>query len=188
MRPLTHQVWEQHFTELRPSILQEWPEVDRARLEGVRGDWDGLVALIQNETGLSADLVQQRLRKLDVDALGIGTGGDDAAETDDRTASLRQLRLGAGFGEDEHDRVVARLDKLNRRLKRFPADATDLEISVKDRDTPQQSLTLEAWLPHFGHIVATSNETDLMAALADARDDLWRRIDDAVNKRKEGVR
>lgn len=185
MQPLTHQVWEKHFTELRPHILREWPQVDRQRLYAIGDDWDGLVELLQDETRLSADLVMQRLRTLDVEELGLGTG--EPQGSDEGRASLAQLRLGAGFSEAERDRIVARLDKLNRRLKRFPADGTNLEISVKDRDNLQQSVTLECVVPKFSRFVATSTGPDLMACLADVRDDLWRQIDVAISKRKEGV-
>lgn len=187
MRPLTHREWRQHFTVLRPYVLEEWPELDRPKVERVNDDFDALVALIQSETGLSPELVEQRLRKLDVDELGIGTGESQAGGDRADHASLRQLRLGDGFSASERDRIVARLEKLNRRLKKFPADATELELSVKDRDTPSQKVTLAAWLPKFPQIVATSDESDLHDALADVREDLWRQIDDAVNRRKEGI-
>lgn len=183
MRPLTHREWERHFTQLRPYILEEWPQVERQDLEVVGDDFDALVALIHDSTGQSADLVRQQLRKLDVDALGLGTGDSGEEESGD-SASLDQLRLGAGFTEGDRERVVARLDKLNRRLKKFSADGTELELSVKERGTSQQKVTLEAWLPKFPKIVATSAEQDLADALADVREDLWRQIDDAVNKRK----
>jgi ribosome-associated translation inhibitor RaiA len=130
-----------------------------------------------------------QLRKLDVAEMGIGSGEtDDDEDADEGQASLDQLRLGVGFSEDERDRIVERLSKLNRRLRRFPADGTDLELSVKERDSSSMSVTLEAWLPGFGHIVATSKEDDLRDALMDVREDLWRRIDDAVGKRTEGRR
>jgi ribosome-associated translation inhibitor RaiA len=187
MRPLTHRVWEQHFTQLRPYILEEWPDVERMKLEAVGDDWDGLVELIQNATGMSSDLVQAQLRKLDVDELGLGTG-DREEGVDDSRASVRRLRVGEGFTAAERDRVVARLQKLDRRLRKFPAAGTELVISVKDRDKNSQKVTLECDLPHFRRIVATSNEPDLRAALMEVREDLWRQIDDAVNKRKEVAR
>jgi len=188
MRPLTHREWEQHYVALRPHILAEWPEVDQQALQHVGDDFDGLVELLQRTTGESADLIRQRLKKLDIDELGIGSGEERAAESDEGWASLAQLRLGSGFSEDERDRIVARLEKLNRRLKKFRAEGTQLELTVKDRDTPSQKVTLEAWLPKFPHMVATSTEPDLMAALADVREDLWRQIDDAVRRRKEATR
>lgn len=191
MRPLTHREWQEHYVELRPFVMKEWPEIPRGELEAIAGDWDGLIALVQDRTGLSSELIGQRLHSLDADELGIGTGGSGEraeAEGEEQTASLAQLRLGAGFHERDRAMVEQRLSKLNRRLRGFPADATELELSVKDRESTSQKLTLECWLPHFGKIVATSQEHDLRDALMDVREDLWRQIDDAVSRRKEGVR
>lgn len=185
MQPLTPTVWEKHFAELRPYIIEEFPDVPPQEVEGVRGDWAWLVELIQRHEGLSAELVHQRLQKLDVDELGLGTGGS-GDQQDEGRASLNQLRLGAGFTDSERDRIVSVLSKLNRRLRKFQADGTQLELSVKDRDTTSQKVTLECWLPKFPHIVATSNQPNLKAALMDVREDLWRQIDDAVGRRKEG--
>lgn len=185
MRPLTHREWEQHYVELRPYVLEEWPDVDRQRLESVDDDFEALVEVIHKSTGQSADLVRQQLRKLDVEELGIGTG--EREREGDNTASLDQLALGAGFSDNERDRIVDRLQKLNRRLRKFPADGTYLELSVKDRGTTSQKMTLECELPKFARLVATSDEPDFKAALMEVRDDMWRQIDDAVNRRKEGV-
>jgi hypothetical protein len=98
-------------------------------------------------------------------------------------ASTEQLRLGVGFSESERDEIVARLRKLDRRLKRFDADATALEVSVKGRDTAEQQVRLEARLPGIERIVAVSKEPVLKRALTDVRDEVWRQIDDTVNKR-----
>lgn len=99
-------------------------------------------------------------------------------------ASLALLRLSGDFTEADRPRIAERLSKLDRRLHRFPADGTDLHLTVKDREQPGQKVTLEAWLPKFGHFAATSTQADLRAALMDVREDLWRQIDDAVNRRK----
>ncbi|MEX0657595.1 MAG: hypothetical protein WD080_00525 [Egibacteraceae bacterium] len=186
MRPLTPRVWERHFTALRPFVLQEFPEVDRQKLEVIGDDFSGLVDVVQEATGLSGELIRQRLRKLDVEELGLGTGAGKEDEDTGR-ASLAQLRLGDGFTAAERDRVVQRLEKLDRRLQRFPADGTDLLLTVKERDTTSQKVTLECGLPHFAPLVATSKEPDMRAALMEVREQLWRLIDDAVNKRKQGV-
>jgi ribosome-associated translation inhibitor RaiA len=187
MQPLTEDVWAKHFTELRPYVLEEFPDVPREDLQVVGDDWDGLVALVHRATGMSADLVRQRLRKLDVDELGLGTGADRAEDDDRDRASVDQVLL-HGFSEAERERILERLRKLDRRLRKFPADATDLELTVKDRDTTGQILTLTCRLPNFAPIVASSNEPELRDALADVREDMWRQIDDAVGRRKEGVR
>ena len=187
MQPLTHDLWAKHFVEIRPRIREEWPDVDPIELEIVRDDWDHLVQLIQRTTGLSADLVGQKLRTLDVGELNIGTGGS-GDDSDDTSASLAQLELGHGFEESERDRIVERLSKLNRRLKRFPADATTLELQVKERNNNGQTLTFIAQLPGYAQFVATSTESDLRDALMDVREDMWRQIDDAVTRRTEGAR
>ena len=187
MQPLTHQLWAKHFVEIRPRVLEEWPQIDKGALDHVGDDWDGLVELVHKTTGMSADLTVQSLRTLDVEELNIGAGGEDDS-ADEGRASLDQLSLGTGFAESERDRVVERLSKLNRRLKRFPADGTWLELSVKERDNASQSLTLECEVPGFAKFVATSTESDLRDALMDVREDLWRQIDDAVTKRTEGAR
>ncbi len=187
MQPLTHQLWAKHFVEIRPRILEEWPDTDPIELEMVRDDWDHLVQLIQRTSGLSADLVGQRLRTLDVEELNIGTGAADD-DGDEGQASLAQLALGNGFEESERDRIVERLSKLNRRLKRFPADATHLELQVKERNNSGQTVTFIAQLPGYSQLVATSTEANLRDALMDVREDMWRQIDDAVTRRTEGAR
>lgn len=98
-------------------------------------------------------------------------------------ASTEQLRVGAGFAEAERGEILSRLSKLDRKLKRFDADATALEVSVKARDSKEQQVVLEARLPGLERMVAVSKESKLNAALTDVRDELWRQIDDAVNKR-----
>lgn len=99
-------------------------------------------------------------------------------------ASLEQLRIGFGFEESERARILELLRKLDRQLQRFPAEAVDLELTVKDRDTTAQKVTLEASLPNVPRIVVTSKEQSLRDALMDVREDLWRRINEAVNRRR----
>lgn len=187
MQPLTHELWAKHFVELRPRIREEWPDVDPIELEIVRDDWDHLVQLVQRTTGMSADLVAQRLRTLDVAELNIGSGGS-GPDKEGNQASLDQLILGNGFEESERGRIVERLSKLNRRLKRFPADATTLELQVKERNNTGQAVTFIAQVPGFAQFVATSTESDIRDALMDVREDMWRQIDDAVTRRTEGAR
>jgi ribosome-associated translation inhibitor RaiA len=123
---------------------------------------------------------------MDVEETGIGTAessGDDSAQ-----AGMEQLVLGSGFHESERDRIVERFSKLGRLLKRFPADGTWLELSVKERDNASQSVTLICELPGLPKLVATSSESDLRDALMDVREDMWRQINDAASRRKEGAR
>lgn len=187
MRPLTHQVWEQHYVDLREPILTRFPQVDEWELSRINDDYDALLELLQRSTGMDADRVRDQVVNLDVDELNIGTGGDGEEDLQG-AASLEQLSLGKGFSEAERPRIVDRLSQLNRQLKRFPADATSLELSVKDRDTTQQSMTLEAEVPGFPRFVSTSNEADFRAALADVRDDMIKQIRREVDKRTRGAK
>jgi ribosome-associated translation inhibitor RaiA len=94
------------------------------------------------------------------------------------------LRVGAGFSQGDRIWLVEQFGTLDARLASFHADATELEISVKDRAARGQKVTLECWLSGGEKIVTTSTEDDLHAAVMDARDDLRRRIDDIRTRRE----
>lgn len=47
-------------------------------------------------------------------------------------------RLGAGFGVADQDHVVELLSALGRHLARWRPEDVDLEVSVKNRDGPEQ--------------------------------------------------
>jgi ribosome-associated translation inhibitor RaiA len=94
------------------------------------------------------------------------------------------LRVGAGFSQGDRNWLVEQFGPLDARLASFHADATELEISVKDRAARGQKVTLECWLSGGEKIVTTSSEDDLHAAVMDARDDLRRRIDDIRSRRE----
>jgi ribosome-associated translation inhibitor RaiA len=99
------------------------------------------------------------------------------------SATVEQLRLATGFAERERDKVVELLRRLDRRLSRFPAEDVDLELSVKERDTPSQYVVLECWIARKDRFVATSRDEDIRRALVEVREDLWRQIDKAVTRR-----
>ncbi len=108
----------------------------------------------------------------------------DTGADSNQPATVDQIRLGTGFSENERDRLIEVFRKLDRRLKRWPADQVDMELSIKERDGSSQSVTLECWIADGSgsHFVATSRESDLHDALMDCREDLWRQIDDHVSK------
>ena len=108
--------------------------------------------------------------------------------TDTNPLTTDRLRLGHGMTEADRERVVQRLAKLGRRLAALSADGADMELRVKDRDTPAQVLTLEVHLAHLPPRVATSREQDLMAALAEVREDMIRQIGDQTSRRQAGGR
>ena len=97
------------------------------------------------------------------------------------------LRIVPEFTGDEHDEIRGQLQgKLESRLKRWDAEQVEMELSVKDRDTSQQKVTLEVWLAARGRtrFVATSTDLNLHAAVTEVRDDVHRQIDRFVTKRE----
>ncbi|HSJ46881.1 MAG TPA: hypothetical protein VK923_19580 [Euzebyales bacterium] len=177
MTTLDARVWQTRFTELRTSVLSAFPHVQRQEVEAVGDDFDALVHTIQRRSGMSATEVHERLNQIAADADQSGDGGR-------RRASLDQLRIGFGFEESERPRVLELLRKLGRQLQRFPAEAVELELTVKDRDTTAQKVTLEAWLPNMPRVVVTSREHSLRDALMEVREDLWRQLKESLDRRR----
>lgn len=105
-------------------------------------------------------------------------------------ASMDQLRLGKGFQADELDRIAETLRKLDQRLQRYPADTVDMEISVKDRESTNQKVTLEVWIAKHrtDPLVATSTANDLRDALNEIREDMWRQLNEMIDRRIEAGR
>ncbi|PSO52785.1 MAG: hypothetical protein BRC31_04045 [Actinobacteria bacterium QS_5_72_10] len=100
------------------------------------------------------------------------------------------MRLGTGFHADERERILDVLRKLDQRLQRYDADAVDMELTVKDRETTKQKVTLELWIakPRTDELVATSTETGLRDALNEVREDMWRQLDEMINRRIDARR
>ena len=71
------------------------------------------------------------------------------------------LRMGAGFSQGDRNWIVEQFGTLDARLAAFHADATELEVSVKDREARGQKVTLECWIAGRQKIVTTSSEEDL---------------------------
>ncbi len=94
------------------------------------------------------------------------------------------LRVGAGFSQGDRNWIVEQFATLDARLATFPADTTELEVSVKDREARGQKVTLECWIAGRQKTVTTSTEQDLHAALNDVRDDLRRRLNDAKTRQE----
>jgi hypothetical protein len=73
-----------------------------------------------------------------------------------------RLRIVPEFRPDEYDRIRELLfGRLERRLSRWDPSQVELELSVKDRDTSKQRMTLECWISGVPRMVATSTERDL---------------------------
>ncbi|SES07658.1 hypothetical protein SAMN05216188_12158 [Lentzea xinjiangensis] len=104
--------------------------------------------------------------------------------SDDAAVVAQRLHLATGFLATERGWVVERLAALGPRLRSFRDDQIDLEISLKDRQGAEQRVTLECWVnrtPRL-HLVATSSERDLSAALNEVRNELVRQVDEAKTR------
>ena len=98
------------------------------------------------------------------------------------------LRLGAGLEEDDQPRVMAALAALESHLSRWEPDQIDLEVSVKDRDGPDQKVTLRVRPAGWPHFVAVARDRDLDHALTEARKELIRQLEDERSRRKPAKR
>ncbi|MEV4133329.1 HPF/RaiA family ribosome-associated protein [Dactylosporangium sp. NPDC049742] len=92
------------------------------------------------------------------------------------------LRVGAGFSQGDRVWIAEQFATLDTQLAAFPVDATEIEVSVKDRNARGQKVTLECWTPGHPKAVTTSTEEDLHAAILEVRDDLRRRLADAKTR------
>jgi len=99
------------------------------------------------------------------------------------TASVESsLLAGGGIRPEERAAIVDQLGSLDARLRSFPAEAVDLELSVKERDTPSQRTVLEADITGWPRLVATSTHTTMSQALGEVREDLIRQITDTKTR------
>jgi len=187
MRTLDARAWQVHFTDLRTPVLSAFPRLHRQDVEATGDDFDALVHLIQRQSGLSASEVHERLREIEVGThdgdLEIREAGSQA-DAEPARASVEHLRIEFGFEEAERPRIMELLRKLDRHLQRWSADAVDIQLHVKDRDSLAQKVTMEARLPNLPRIVATSREQVLHDALMDVRDDVLRQIKEQLDRRR----
>ncbi|MBN1171415.1 MAG: HPF/RaiA family ribosome-associated protein [Micromonosporaceae bacterium] len=93
-----------------------------------------------------------------------------------------RLRVVDGFAQEERPGIVERLRSLDTHLTTYPASATDLELSIKDRGRPGQKVTLECWIAGQTRLVATSAKEQFSVALTDVRDELRRQLSDAKTR------
>ena len=105
------------------------------------------------------------------------------------TASLEaNLRLRSGLKQRDRERVLRRLSGLDARLRSFRADAVDLFLTVKERDTPSQRTMLEATIANWPRLVATSVRAGLDEALAEVSGDLVRQLTEVKTRREPAHR
>ena len=101
--------------------------------------------------------------------------------SEDAAVIAQRLHLATGFLASERGWVSDCLAALGPRLRSLRDDEIDLEVSMRDRQGVEPRVTLECWIeqrPRL-HLVATSLEHDLPAALGEVRDELIRQLDEA---------
>jgi ribosome-associated translation inhibitor RaiA len=94
------------------------------------------------------------------------------------------LRVGVGFTDDDRRWVLDALESLVPHLARWDSTRVDVEISVQDRDGKEQQVTLRADLPGYPPVVAKAANRQLDQAIAEAKHELVRQIEDAKSKRE----
>jgi ribosome-associated translation inhibitor RaiA len=96
------------------------------------------------------------------------------------------LQVGAGFSEDERGWLLQTLEALATHLARWnPADVA-VKIAVKHRDSKEQQVTLQADLPGYPPVVAKAVNRRLDQAVAAAKRELIRQIEDQKTRRDPG--
>ncbi|HVB01635.1 MAG TPA: hypothetical protein VNE42_10300 [Acidimicrobiales bacterium] len=90
----------------------------------------------------------------------------------------QRLRLGPGFQDADRERVFSALTALDRHLARWNPEQVDIRLSVKHRESLEQRVTLEIWLPHWPSLFVHFNDPDLDRALVEARKLMIREIED----------
>jgi ribosome-associated translation inhibitor RaiA len=93
------------------------------------------------------------------------------------------LRFAGGFHDNERAHVLDVLAPLEKHLARWSADEVELTLSVKDRGSPEQRVTLEAKLGGWPLLVAKGADADIDRALHEARKELIRQIEDERSRR-----
>lgn len=101
---------------------------------------------------------------------------------DDVSMIEQTLRINAGVLPEERAELIEQWTSLDHRLRSFDPSAVELQLTVKERDTPSQKATLEAWIAGFPHLVATSHRPDYTAAMNELRDDMIRLISTTKQK------
>lgn len=97
----------------------------------------------------------------------------------EKTATVEEsLRLGGGLQPDERSGIVEVFASLDARLRSYRSGSVELQLTIKERDTPSQRATLEAWIAGEQRLVANSTEQVFEQAVVEVRDDLIRQITD----------
>ena len=93
------------------------------------------------------------------------------------------LRVTGGFRENERTHLLSSLAPLAAHLARWEPDQVDVQLSVKERDKPEQAVRIEVKLGNWPVLVATAADDDLDRAVHEARTELIRQLESERTKR-----
>jgi len=96
-----------------------------------------------------------------------------------------RITLVGGVQNKDLHLLQGTLAHLFGRLSRWPAEAVEMRLRVKDRDEPGMKTTLELRVPSLPALVATSQESSLGSALHEVGDTLVHQLNGAVDKRSD---
>ncbi len=113
-----------------------------------------------------------------------GPSRDDVPDGVGTATVAGSLRLAAGLGEAERPLLVRRLARLDAQLSRYRAGQVAMELSVKDRGTRGQRVTLECWIAGRPRLVASSADHDLDTAVSRVQEGMRRQLDDTATRRE----
>jgi len=99
-------------------------------------------------------------------------------------AGIPSRHLVTGSKDGERPWVLEALSALVPHVACWDPDDVDVEISVKDRDGKEQHVTLRAGLPGYSPLVAVAADRNLDRALAEAKRELIRQIEDQKSMRE----
>ena len=92
------------------------------------------------------------------------------------------LRLEGEFQANERDWILEHCSNLDHRLRSYRAGSVQMALTLKERDTPSQRMTLEAWISGRPRLVATSSRAVVEEAVVEVRDNMIRQLTDQKNR------
>jgi len=95
---------------------------------------------------------------------------------------LNALRVHGQLEMHEFADLVAHWAKLDQRLQSFRDRTIDLDLHIKERDTPGQFITLDVQIGGFKPFVARSSAGSLLQGLNEVRDEMIRQLTDAKTR------
>ncbi len=87
------------------------------------------------------------------------------------------IHVGVGFLAKERQHIVEMLSTLEPHLGRWDPQDVDVEVSLADRGGKEQRITLRTVLPGRPPLIAVAENSDIDAALSEAKRELVRQLE-----------